>query len=160
MSKPQGPCSKCKGTMTVKPLETFSGEEGGVKVTIHAMPAAVCDQGHKRFVYPLFAGSLMDLTMDEDNYKFAPSAVKKGLFTKHYHCPGCGQELPGAPTGKQPKEVQAQLKHADPFKFVIDVPVYKCAGCGKECIKSVEEAGKLAKSATGHAYRGADIHPT
>jgi hypothetical protein len=36
MSKPQSPCSKCKGVMTVKPLETFSGEEGGVKVTIQA----------------------------------------------------------------------------------------------------------------------------
>lgn len=160
MSKPQGPCSKCKGEMTVKPLETFSGEEGGVKVTIKAMPAAVCEQGHKRFVYPLMAGMLMDMSMDEDTYTFAPSAVKKGFFTKHFHCPGCGQELPGTPTGSQAKEVTAEFKHMDPFTFQVDVPVYKCAGCGKECIHSAEEIGKLAKSATGHAYRAADIHPT
>jgi predicted RNA-binding Zn-ribbon protein involved in translation (DUF1610 family) len=146
--------------MTVKPLDTISGEEGGVKVTIHAMPAAVCDQGHRRFVYPLFAGLLMDMSMDEDNYKFAPGAVKKGFFTKRYHCPDCGQELPGASTGRKSSEVEAALKHSDPFKFVVDVPVFKCAGCGKEAIQSLEEVGKLAKSAVGHAYRGADIHPT
>jgi hypothetical protein len=160
MSKPQSPCSKCKGVMTVKPLETFSGEEGGVKVTIQAMPAVVCGQEHKRFLYPMFAGLLMDMMIDEETYKFAPGAVKKGLFTKRYHCPGCGQELPGAPTGKRSQEVEAAFKNADPFKFTIDVPVYKCAGCGKECIRSAEETGKLAMGATGHAYRSADVHPT
>ncbi len=160
MSKPQGPCSKCKGAMTVKPIDTFSGEEGGVKVTIHAMPAALCDQGHKRFVYPMFAGLLMDSVMDPDAYKFVPSATKKGFFTKHYHCPGCAQELPATPTGKQSKEVEVEFKHAEPFKFVVEVPTFKCAGCGKESIKSAEETGNLAKSATGHAYRGTDIHPT
>jgi hypothetical protein len=160
MSKPQGPCSKCKGEMTVKTLDAFSGEDGALKVTIHAMPAAVCGQGHRRFVYPLFAGSLMDMMMDEEAYQFAPAAVKKGLFTKRYHCPGCGQELPGSPTGSQSREATAEFKNADPFKFVVDVPLYKCAGCGKECIRSAEETGKLAMSATGNAYRAADIHPT
>jgi hypothetical protein len=160
MSKPQGPCSKCKGEMTVKTLDAFSGEDGALKVTIHAMPAAVCGQGHRRFVYPLFAGSLMDMMMDEEAYQFAPAAVKKGLFTKRYHCPGCGQELPGSPTGSRSREATAEFKNADPFKFVVDVPLYKCAGCGKECIRSAEETGKLAMSATGNAYRAADIHPT
>lgn len=160
MSKPQGPCSKCKGEMTVKPLGTLSGEEGGVKVTIQAMPAAVCEQGHKRFVYPLMAGMLMDMMMDEEFYKFVPEATRKGLFTKRYHCRDCGQELPASPTGIQTREMTAEFKHVEPFKALIDVPVYKCAGCGKECIRSAEETGKLAKNATGHAYRTGDIHPT
>ncbi|MBI5484210.1 MAG: hypothetical protein HY888_07095 [Deltaproteobacteria bacterium] len=159
MSKPQEPCSKCKGEMTVKPLETFSGVEGGVKVTIEAMPAAVCGQGHKRFVYPMFAGMLMDMVMDEDTYRFTPSAVKKGLFTKRYHCPGCDQELPGMPTGQKSCEMTAEFKHADPFKLQVDVPVYKCGGCGKEFIHSSKDTGKLALAATGHAYRATDIHP-
>lgn len=160
MSKPQGPCSKCQGEMTVSRLATFSGEEAGVKVTIQDMPAAVCGQGHKRFVYPLLAGLLMDMAMDQDNYKAVPSAVKKGLFTKHYHCPGCTMELPLAPTGHQSRELEAQFKHVDPFKVVVEFPVYRCSGCGKESIHSAEETGKLATSATGHAFRGTDIHPT
>lgn len=159
MSNPQAPCLTCKGEMTVKPLDTFSGEEGGIKVTIHAMPAAVCPEGHKRFVYPLFAGRLMDMVMDEDTYSFVPAAVKKGLFTKRYHCPSCGQELPGAPAGSKSREMSAEFKNADPFRLQIEVPVYKCSSCGKECIHSAEETGKLAMAATGHAYRATDIHP-
>lgn len=159
MSNPLEPCIKCKGEMTVKPLDTFNGEEGGVKVVIRGMPAAVCPEGHKRFVYPLFAGLLMDMMLDEDTYSFVPAAVKKGLFTKHYHCPDCGQELPGAPTGSKSRDMTAEFKHADPFSFQIEVPVYKCSSCGKEFIRSAEETGKLAMSATGHAYRATDIHP-
>lgn len=155
----QAPCLTCKGEMTVMPLAAFSGEEGGVKVTINAMPAAVCPEGHKRFVYPLFAGKLMDMVMDEETYGFVPSAVKKGLFTKRFHCPGCGQELPGEPNGRQSREMTAEFKHADPFKVQIEIPVYKCGGCGKECIQSAEATGKLAMSATGHAYRATDVHP-
>lgn len=160
MSKPVAPCSKCKGEMKTTHLETFSGEEGGVKVTIKAMPALACAQGHRRFVYPLFAGLLMDLAFEPDTYDFAYSSVKKGLFTKRFHCPGCGKELPASPTGNKSKELSPEFKNADPFSFTVDVPVYKCEGCGKDCIHPVEEVGKLANKAVGHAYRLADIHPT
>lgn len=160
MSKPQGPCAKCQGDMTVSRLDAFSGEERGVKVTLQGMPAAVCGQGHKRFVYPLLAGLLMDLAMETDHYKAVPSAVKKGLFTKRYLCPGCAMELPLTPTGHQSQELQAEFKHVDPFKIVIEFPVYRCSGCGKESLHSSEETGKLAASAMGHAFRGTDIHPT
>lgn len=155
----QAPCLTCKGEMTVKLLDTFSGKESGVKVTIQGMPAAVCGEGHKRFIYPLFAGQLMDIAMDEDTYTFVPSAVKKGLFTKHFHCPGCGQELPGSSTGSKSREMTVEFKYADPFTFQVEVPVFKCGGCGNECIHSAEATGKLAMSATGHAYRSTDIHP-
>ena len=160
MSKPPGPCSKCQGQMTVSRLESFSGEEAGLKVTILAMPALVCGQGHKRFIYPLLGGLLMDIATDQDNYQAVPGAVKKGLFTKHYLCPGCAIELPLTPTGHQSRELEAKFDHVDPFKIVIEFPVYRCSGCGKESIHSVEETGKLAKSAIVHAFRGTDIHPT
>jgi len=39
------------------------------------------------------------------------------------------------------------------------MPIFKCGGCGKECIQSAEETAKLAFKATGHAYRSIDIHP-
>lgn len=160
MSKPQGPCSKCKGEMSVKALDTFSGEESGVKVTVRSMPAAVCPQGHKRFLYPVFAGGLMDHAVDPELYGATPEAVKKGLFTKRYLCPGCGNELPASPTGAKTAERLVELKHADPFDFTVSYPVYKCGGCGKEFLRSVEETGKLAMKAVGHAYRNVDIHPT
>ena len=158
MSKPQSPCSKCQGAMSEKLLDPFEGEEAGLKLTIRSMPAVVCDQGHKRFVYPEFAALLMDFMMEPENFKFIPGAVKKGLFKKRFHCPGCDKELPESPTGSQTREVPVEIRKAEPFKVQFDVPVFKCGGCGKESIRT-EETAQLAFKAIGHAYRATDIHP-
>ena len=157
MSKP---CSKCKGEMSTTVLDPFFGEEGGLKLTIQGMPSLVCAQGHKRFMNIEFAAQLMDLVMTAETYLGIPVAQKKGFFKKRYHCPGCGQELPEAPTGRKTQEVVAELPKAQAFKVVVDVPVFRCQACGKDSIHSVEETGRLAFKATDHAYRSIDIHPT
>jgi len=159
MSKAPAPCSKCKGEMSMSIVDPFQGEEGGVKISIHEMPALVCAQGHKRFVHAEFAALLMDLMVSPESFRKVPGAVKKGLFKKRFHCPACDMELPGSPTGRQTQEVMAQLRKAQPFKVVVEMPIFKCGGCGKECIQSAEETAQLAFKATGHAYRSIDIHP-
>ena len=157
MSKP---CSKCKGEMSTKVLDPFRGEEGGLSLTVHGMPSLICEQGHKRFIHIEFAAQLMDLMVTPETFSSIPGATKKGLFKKRYHCPNCGAELPESPTGHQKLEVVAEIKKADPFKVLIEVPVFRCNGCDKESIRSVEETGKLAFKALDHAYRSIDIHPT
>ena len=154
------PCSKCKGEMTTKVLDPFSGEEGGLRLTVNGMPALICEQGHKRFIHIEFAAQLMDLMVSPDTYSGIPNASKKGLFKKHFHCPGCGMELAESPSGHKHMEVVAEIKKADPFKVVIEVPVTRCNGCDKESIRSAEETGRLAFKAVEHAYRSIDIHPT
>jgi|CXWK01.1.fsa_nt_gi hypothetical protein len=160
MSKPPAPCSKCKGEMSMTVLEPFEGEEEGVRLTIQAMPCVECAQQHKRFINLAFAGDLLDLMMSPETFRNVPAATKKGFFSKRYHCPDCAAELPEAPTGEQSQEVAAELKNAQPFRVAVRFPVYKCGGCGGECIRSVEDAAKLAFKATGHAFRSIDIHPT
>ena len=160
MTNPSAPCSKCKGEMTMTSLEPFQGEEGGLTLTIHDMPCLVCAQEHKRFIHLGFAAELMDRVMSADAYSNIPSAATKGFFKKHYHCPDCAAELPESPTGEKTQEVAAALKDAQPFKVVIRVPVFKCSGCGRECIHSAAETGQLAYKATGHAFRAMDIPPT
>lgn len=157
MSKP---CSKCKGEMSPTILDPFSGEEGGLKLTVHGMPSLTCAQGHKCFVNIEFAAQLMDLMMSPETCRDITVARKKGLFRKSYHCPGCDLELPGAPTGHTTREVVAELPKAQAFRVMVDVPVFRCQGCGKDSIHSVEETAKLAFKATDHAYRSIDIHPT
>ncbi|MCX7154815.1 MAG: hypothetical protein NTW45_00015 [Rhodocyclales bacterium] len=157
MSKP---CSKCKGEMLLSILDPFHGEQGGLKLSVHEMPSLICTQGHKRFIHIEFAAQLMDLVMSPETYRDIPVAVKKGLFKKRYHCPGCDLELPESPTGHKTQELAAELGKAQPFKLVVDMPVFRCGGCGKESIHSVEETGKLAFKATDHAYRSIDIHPS
>jgi hypothetical protein len=146
--------------MSTNILDTFHGEVGGVKLSFHEMPCVICEQGHKRFVHVGFAAELMDLMMSSETYGSVPSAVKKGLFKKRYHCPGCDMELPGSPTGHQRQEVTAEIRKAQPFKVLAEVPVFRCGGCGKESILSVEETAKSAFKATDQAYRSIDIHPS
>jgi len=160
MTKPLAACSKCKGEMSPMVHEPFHGEEGGLRLTLTDMPYAACAQGHKRFLSLSFSAQLMDLVADPDTYRDLPSAVRKGLLMKRYHCPACGQELPSAPSGRRALEVPAQIAKATPFRVAIDVPVFKCDGCGKESIHSAEATGNLALKATGHAFRTADVHPT
>jgi len=157
MSKP---CSKCKGEMSMQVLDPFHGKEGGMTLTVDGMPSLVCDQGHKRFIHLEFAADLMDLMSNPENFGSILGATKKGLFKKHYHCPRCDAELPESPNGSQRLELVAEIKKAEPFKVLVDVPVIRCEGCGKEVIRSVEETGKQAFKATEHAYRSIDIHPT
>lgn len=157
MSKP---CSKCQGEMSSTVLDSFHGEEGGLKLTVNGMPALICAQGHKRFIHIEFAAQLMDLVMSPEVFSSIPCARKKGLFKKRYHCPHCDLELPESPAGHQKVEVVADLRKAEPFRVLVEVPVFRCGGCGKDSIRSVEETGKLAFKATDHAYRSIDIHPT
>ena len=157
MSKP---CSKCKGEMSAKTLDPFSGDEGGLSLTVNGMPALICEQGHKRFIHIEFAATLMDMIVNPESFSSIPSATKKGLFKKHYHCPHCGKELPESPTGHKKLEIAAEIKKAEPFKVVVEVQVIRCDGCDKESLHSAEETGKLAFKALDHAYRSIDIHPT
>jgi hypothetical protein len=156
MSKP---CSKCKGEMSMNIHEPFHGEEGGLKLTVRDMPYVACAQGHKRFVNVAFAAELLDLLRSPETFRDIPAATKKGFFKKSYLCPDCARELPDLPTGHQTQELVAELDKAQPFKVVVQIPVYKCGGCSKEHIRSAEETGTLAFKATDHAYRSIDIHP-
>ena len=154
------PCSKCKGEMSKQILDPFQGEEGGLKLSVQQMPSLICGQGHKRFIHIEFAAQLMDLMASPDTFSSIPSAARKGLFKKHYHCPRCDVELPALPTGRQTLEVVADLSKAEPFKVQVEVPIFECGGCGKASIHSAEETARLAFRATDHAYRSIDIHPT
>ncbi len=53
----------------------------------------------------------------------------------------------------------AEIKKAQPFKVMVEVPVFRCGGCGEESIQSAGEVAECAFKGTGHAYRSADIHP-
>jgi predicted RNA-binding Zn-ribbon protein involved in translation (DUF1610 family) len=160
MTKTQKPCSKCQGEMRIARLESFSGEEGAVKITVRDMPALVCKEKHKRFVYPEFAPALMDIVIDPESYRFLPSANRQGLLRKHYHCTRCGAELPAAASADRSRDLDADLKDAEPFAVKVTVPVYACPKCGTEHLHSAEEVGRLAFKAIAHGFRAIDIHPT
>lgn len=160
MTRTPKSCSKCQGEMRNATLEPFSGEEGAVKVAVRDMPAVMCREKHKRFVYPEFAPALIDLVIDPQSYGFLPSANRRGLFRKRYHCTRCGAELPAAASANRNRDLKAELRDVEPFAVSVSVPVFVCPACNAEHLRSAEELGKLAFKAIAHGFRAIDIHPT
>jgi hypothetical protein len=151
-------CKTCGSETKVAALESFRGEEGPVEVVVNGMPALVCANVHKRFLYPEFVARLIDLVSDPAKVAPQPPAVKRGLFKKRYHCSGCDAELPAVPAGKSKRVLDASFKNAAPFKVEIQVALHKCAGCGREQVLSNEEVSGSALKALTHGFRGADVH--
>jgi hypothetical protein len=153
------PCKACGSETKVTTLGSFRGEEGTVAVMVNGMPALVCANGHKRFLYPEFVTRLMDFVAEPEKVAPQPPAVKRGLFKKHFHCSGCDAELPATPAKKSERELDATFKNAAPFKVVIQVALYKCGGCGREQVLSNEDVATSAFKAVAHGFRAADVHP-
>lgn len=159
MTNPMKPCKECGSETAVTTLGSFSGEEGPVTVTVDGMPAVVCAKNHKRFLYAEFAPTLLDFVSDPEKLAPQPPAVKRGLIKKHYHCSGCGAELPTDAAGKSERSLDAVFKKAAPFKVIVRIALYKCEQCGREQVRSNEELADSALKAMTHGFRAADIHP-
>lgn len=152
------PCKACGGETKVTALDSFRGEDGQVAVVVDGMPALVCANDHKRFLYTEFVTRLLDLVADPEKVAPQPPAVKRGLFKKHYHCSGCDAVLPDTASGIRNRELEASFKNADAFKVVVQYPLHKCAGCGREQLLSNEDFSGAALKALTHGFRAADIH--
>lgn len=126
-------------------------------VIVSGMPAVVCAKDHKRFLYPKFAGLLKDFVTDAEKIAPQPPAVRRGLFSKRYHCDECGAELPAVPTKKAEQALDAIFKDALPFKIIVETALYKCEGCGREQVLSNDEIAESASRAIAHALRAAEI---
>ena len=77
MTNQSKPCKECGSETTVTALGSFSGEEGPVTVTVDGMPAVVCAQNHKRFLYAEFVPALVDFVADPEKIAPQPPAVRR-----------------------------------------------------------------------------------
>lgn len=158
MTETLKPCKVCGADVHVGTLDVFRGVEGPAAVSVNGMPARICTNGHKRFLYPEFVAQLMDLATQAGMAAPQPQAVKHGLFKKHYHCSGCDTELPASATGQFEREVDVNFKNAAPFKLMVQVGLHRCTKCQSEHVLSHEDAGTSAFKAVAHGFHAADVH--
>ncbi len=160
MSSQPKPCSKCDGEVSLATLDAFKGEEAGVRVTVKGMPAYVCKEGHKRFVSPDFSMQFLDRLLSSEQVLPAPTAQKRGLFRKHYHCSKCGEPLEEASAGAARAERTVEVKGGAPFAVTMEFPVYRCGKCKAEHLRESDEVAEAVMKATAHAFRDVDVHPS
>ena len=152
-------CPECDAEMTVSPLGLLEGEEHGVHMKIQGMPALQCPNGHKHFVAPTFPGDLLDKLLAAPPLVALDGAAEKGFFRKHYCCPACGQALNREGSGRVEATRAVELAGLDRFGVEVDLPSFRCAACGHECVEPHETlVGDLMK-ASAHAFRSAHLAP-
>jgi hypothetical protein len=125
-------------------LGKLSVEAAPLRLSVDGMPAAVCARSHHSPV----DGNFMLWLIQELKARAGalPAADEKGVIFKKFVC-GCGKEL--APKSERTQGFPFSLAYEGhpPFEAGVEMPLYKCSGCGKEQLRSAKEAHKHTSQA-------------
>ena len=152
-------CMQCKGEMAMTALGPTTGEEQGVRMSIKGMPAMQCAEGHRRFIAPDFAVRMMESFVAGEPLVALESAAEKGLLRKRLHCPGCGAELSEPAADRVRAGRAVAIKGLEAFDVQVEIPKYRCAGCGKESLPPGKSLNDGLMKASVQAFRAAQVTP-
>jgi hypothetical protein len=127
----------------LKPLDEVSAENAPLKITATDMPVAKCRHGHASPVDNDFMLWLIHELKDREGA--LPAGSERGMLFKKYLC-ACGAELASKSERRQAFPLELAYEGTAPFKVELEMPVYKCTGCGKEQLHS-------HKAVQGHTSR-------
>ena len=130
-------CARCSGACELKMLPSVSGEDGPLKLNVLQMPVFGCAKNHNAPVHRDF----MIWLIQEIRAREAQIAAGKeqGMILKKHLCGGCGKELAPKPERRQAFPYTLKYEDLPPFKLEIEMPLYKCTGCGKEQVRSSKD---------------------
>jgi DNA-directed RNA polymerase subunit RPC12/RpoP len=132
-------CAMCSGPLELKTVEKLSVEDKPLAMTVFGMPLARCAKGHSAPVHRDFMLWLIrELKGRESSL---PAATEQGMIFKKYLC-SCGKELEAKDGGRKSFAYDLAYEGAPAFRVELDMPVYKCPGCGKEQLRSLKELQK------------------
>src|SRR5262245_49792515 len=132
-----GHCPMCSGARELKTLPVASGEDGTLRITVRDMPVLQCAKNHKGPVH----GDFMIWLIREIREREAQVAAGKeqGMLFKKHLCGSCGKELGAKPERQQAHPFELKFEDLAPFQLALEMPLYKCTGCGKEQIRSAKD---------------------
>ncbi|HEU0258984.1 MAG TPA: hypothetical protein VFR57_06155 [Burkholderiales bacterium] len=120
----------------MRTLDRVSAEDAPLKLTVTGMPAAKCAKGHAA---PIDRDFMLWLIQELKSRGGALAAGEaKGMVFKKYTC-ACGKELESKSEKRQSFPLDLAYQGAPAFKAELDMPVYRCTGCGKEQLRSTKE---------------------
>ena len=129
-------CPRCSNAVEKTTLGAVSAEDAPLKLTVTGMPAVKCPKGHAA---PIDRDFMLWLIHELKNRGGAlPGGDAKGMLFKKYFC-ACGGELAAKAERSHKFPVDLAYQGASPFKAEFEMPVFKCAKCGKEQLRSAKE---------------------
>jgi len=130
-------CAMCSGAGELKTLPSVSGEDGPLKLTVLELPVFACPKGHKAPVHRDFMIWLIQQIRARESD--VPAGREQGMIFKKHLCNACDKELGAKPERTQTYPYELRYEELAPFRLEIQMPLYKCTGCGKEQIRSAKE---------------------
>lgn len=130
-------CARCSGACELKTLPSVSGEEGSLKLSMLAMPVFSCAKDHTAPVHGDFMIWLIQQVRERETQIAA--GKEQGMIFKKHLCGDCGKELAAKPERRQAFAFELKYEELAPFTLQIEMPLYKCTGCGKEQIRSTKD---------------------
>ncbi|WP_418317141.1 hypothetical protein [Piscinibacter sakaiensis] len=152
------PCKTCQADTSTHRIDSASGEEKTLTVTVRNLTVLTCPNGHRQFIEAEFPQRLLDHLVQEDEAKLPAGDEKGVLMFKHFHCHDCGRELEPKPDHRHTFTVRPGMPDQPGLEIDLAMPVYHCTGCGKEQLHSLTELRKLTPAALAHAFKAADMH--
>lgn len=150
-------CRQCGSELRAETIDSMSGEEGALKVTLSGFPVMVCERGHRHFMVPDFPLRLLKRVTGDDEASL-PSGRKKGLIFKEYLCGKCGEKL-GPEAHTKPFGFDVGVDDFPKFRLELNVPVYTCSACGREQLRDREEVKALTPAAMAQGFQAAGLRP-
>ena len=141
-------CSRCPNACQPATLPAASGEAGPLKLTLLDLPVFECAKKHRTPVH----GDFMLWLIREVRARESQIAAgrEEGMIFKKHLCGGCGKELAARPERRQAFPYELKYEDLAPFRLQVEMPLYKCAGCGKEQIRSTRDLhGRVAEAMAG-----------
>jgi hypothetical protein len=141
-------CPRCSGACQLKILASVSGADGPLKLTALGLPVFACAKSHH---VPVHGDFMLWLIREiKGRGESLPVGKEQGMIFKKHFCAACGKELAGKSERRKAFPLEMKFEELAPFKVELDVPVYKCTGCGKEQIRSAKDlGGHVANAAVG-----------
>ena len=130
-------CAMCSGALEPNKLPSVAGEDGPLKLSLKDLPVLECAKHHRTPVHRDFMLWLIQEIRSREVQIAAGKA--QGLLFKKHHCGQCGKELAAKPERRQTFGFDLSYEDLAPFRLEVEVPQYKCGGCGKEQMRTPKD---------------------
>ena len=132
-------CPRCSDVVQQKALGKLIAEDAPLRLTVEGMPAAVCAKNHAS---PVDGNFMLWLIQElKERESALPLGTEQGMIFKKYLC-ACGKELASKSERRQAFSQQLDYEGYPAFSAEIEMPVYRCSGCGKEQLRSANDVRK------------------
>jgi hypothetical protein len=150
-------CRTCHTATSPQPIESMTGNEKALAVTVRGLTVLACSNGHKQFVDAEFPLKLLNQLVEKHEVKLPAGEEKGVLMFKHFYCHDCGRELEPKPDHRHTFTFKPGLPDQSDLEVDLTMAVYQCSGCRKEQLHSLDEVRKLTPAALAHAFQAAGI---